>query len=104
MSGMLFLLFVQSLFQFGAKEGKWEGSYGEKNYLDTSFEAIYSEDVGGVRFGARTDALQEILYFRPFNFWHVVPMKMILMFLESQCNDLPKMYIFTTLWWIGFEL
>ena len=37
MSGMLFLPFVQSLFQFGAKEGKWEGYYGEKNYLDRSF-------------------------------------------------------------------
>ena len=34
---MLFLLFVQSLFQFGAKEGKWEGYYGEKNYLDIFF-------------------------------------------------------------------
>ena len=37
MSGVLFLLFVQSLFQFGAKEGKWEDYYGEKNYLDMSF-------------------------------------------------------------------
>ena len=37
MSGMLFLLFPQSLFQFGAKEGKREGYYGEKNYLDMSF-------------------------------------------------------------------
>ena len=36
MPGMLFLLFVQSLFQFGAKEGKWEGYYGEKNDLDMS--------------------------------------------------------------------
>ena len=38
MSGMLFLMFVQSLFQFGAKVGKWEGYYGEKNYLDMSFD------------------------------------------------------------------
>ena len=37
MSGMLFLLFVRSLFQFGAKDGKWESYYGEKNYLDMSF-------------------------------------------------------------------
>ena len=37
MSGMLFLLFLQRLFQFGAKEGKSEGYYGEKNYLDMSF-------------------------------------------------------------------
>ena len=37
MSGMLFLLFVQSLFQFGAKQGKSEGYYGETNYLDMSF-------------------------------------------------------------------
>ena len=34
MPEILFLLFVQSLFQFGATEGKWEGYYGEKNYLD----------------------------------------------------------------------
>ena len=34
---MLFLLFVQSLFQFGGKEGIWEGYYGEQNYLDMSF-------------------------------------------------------------------
>ena len=38
MSGMLFLMFVQSLFQFGAKVGKWEGYYGEKNYLDILFD------------------------------------------------------------------
>ena len=37
MSGMLFLMFVQSLFQFGAKVGKSEGYYGGKNYLDMSF-------------------------------------------------------------------
>ena len=37
MSGMLFLLFVQRQFQFGAKLAKWEGYYGEKNYLDMSF-------------------------------------------------------------------
>ena len=41
MSGMPFLLFVQSLFQFGTKEGKREGYYREKNYLDMSFvEAV----------------------------------------------------------------
>ena len=38
MSRMLFLMFVQSLFLFGAKVGKWEGYYGEKNYLDMSFK------------------------------------------------------------------
>ena len=39
MWGMLFLLFVQSLLQFGTKEGKWEGYYGEKNqYLDMPFQ------------------------------------------------------------------
>ena len=37
MSGMLFLMFVQSLFQFGAKEGIWEGYCGDKNYLDMLF-------------------------------------------------------------------
>ena len=37
---MLFLMFVQSLFQFGAKVEKWEGYYGEKNYLDISFLKI----------------------------------------------------------------
>ena len=37
MSGMLFLMFMQSLVQYETKEGKWEGYYGEKNYLDTSF-------------------------------------------------------------------
>ena len=37
MSGMLVLMLVQSLFQFGAKGGKREGYYGEKNYLDMSF-------------------------------------------------------------------
>ena len=38
MSGMLFLMFVQGLFQFGVKEGKCEGYYEEKNYLDMSFK------------------------------------------------------------------
>ena len=33
MLGMLFLMFVQSMFQFAAKGG-WKGYYGEKNYLD----------------------------------------------------------------------
>ena len=37
MSGMLFLLFVQSLFYFGVKEGNEEGYYGEKTYLHISF-------------------------------------------------------------------
>ena len=37
MSRMLFLMFVQSMFQFGAKGSKWERFYGEKNYLDMSF-------------------------------------------------------------------
>ena len=34
---MLFLMFVQRMFQFGAKGGKWVGYYGKKNYLDMSF-------------------------------------------------------------------
>ena len=34
MSGMLFLMFM---FQFGAKEGKRDGYYREKKYLDMSF-------------------------------------------------------------------
>ena len=38
MSGMLFLIFVQSLFQFGAKEEIGEGYYGDKNYLDMFFD------------------------------------------------------------------
>ena len=38
MSRMLFLLFVQSLFQFGQKKGSERAIYyGEKNYLDMSF-------------------------------------------------------------------
>ena len=37
MPGMLFLMFVQSLFPFGAKEGIWEGYYGDKNYIDMFF-------------------------------------------------------------------
>ena len=41
MSGMLFLMFVQSLFQFGAKEEIWEGYYEDKNYLDMFFTEIY---------------------------------------------------------------
>ena len=36
---MLSLMYVQSLFQFGAKVGKWEGYYGDKNYLDMFFAA-----------------------------------------------------------------
>ena len=36
-SGMLFLLFVQSLLKFGAKEGKCEGYYGEKIILKCPF-------------------------------------------------------------------
>ena len=48
MSGMLFLLFDRSLFQFGATERKREGYYGEKNYLDMSFWGLLgSEDRGG---------------------------------------------------------
>ena len=38
MSGMLSLMYVQSLFQFGAKVGKREGYYGDKNYLDMFFK------------------------------------------------------------------
>ena len=41
MSGMLFLMFVQSLFQFGAKEEIWEGYYGNKKYLDMFFIAAW---------------------------------------------------------------
>ena len=37
MSGMLSLMYVQSLFQFGANVGKWEGYYGDKYYLDMFF-------------------------------------------------------------------
>ena len=37
MSGMLSLMYVQCLFQFGAKVEKWEGYYGDKNYLDMFF-------------------------------------------------------------------
>ena len=51
MSGMLFLMFVQSLFQYGAKGGmggllqgengvkggRWEGCYREKNYFYMCF-------------------------------------------------------------------
>ena len=44
MSGMLFLMFVQSLFQFGAKEGIWEGYYGDKNYLDMFFDPDILKD------------------------------------------------------------
>ena len=34
---MLFLMFVQSLFQFGAYEKKQEGYQVDNNYLDMSF-------------------------------------------------------------------
>ena len=37
MSAMLSLMYVQSLFQLGAKVGKKEGYYGEQTYLDMSF-------------------------------------------------------------------
>ena len=39
MSGMLFLMFVQSMFQFGAKGRKWEGYYitGRKIILTCPF-------------------------------------------------------------------
>ena len=40
MSGMLLVLFVQSLLQFGAKQGKWEGYWEEENYLDMSFFGV----------------------------------------------------------------
>ena len=43
MSGMLSLMYVQSLFQFGAKVGKWEGYYGDKNYLDMFFYLVSLE-------------------------------------------------------------
>ena len=43
MSGMLFLMFVQSVFQFGAKEEIWEGYYGDKNYLDMFFRKFEAE-------------------------------------------------------------
>ena len=41
MSGMLSLMYVQSLFQFGAKVGKWEGYYGDKSYLDMFFCKLF---------------------------------------------------------------
>ena len=37
MSAILSLMYVQSLFQLGAKVGKLEGYYGEQTYLDMSF-------------------------------------------------------------------
>ena len=37
MSGVLFLMFVQSMFQFGAKGGEMGGLLRDKNYLDMSF-------------------------------------------------------------------
>ena len=40
---MLFLLSVQSLFQFGGKEGKSEGYHRENNYLDVSFSHATSK-------------------------------------------------------------
>ena len=39
---MLSLMYVQSLSQFGAKLGKWEGYYGDKNYLDMFFCLFFS--------------------------------------------------------------
>ena len=48
MSGMLFLMFVQSLFQFGAKQGIWEGYYGDKNYLDMFFALSFYPVLGFV--------------------------------------------------------
>ena len=40
MSGIVFLMFVQSLVQFETKEGKREGYCGEKIYLDMSFKKL----------------------------------------------------------------
>ena len=37
MSAILSLMYVQSLFQLGAKVEKCEGYYGEQTYLDMSF-------------------------------------------------------------------
>ena len=37
MSGMLFLMFVQRMFKFEAKEGEMKGILQGKNYLDMSF-------------------------------------------------------------------
>ena len=45
MSEMLSLMYVESLFQFGVKVGKWEGYYGDKNYLYTYFQ--WTEDRQG---------------------------------------------------------
>ena len=45
MSGMLFLMFVQSLFHFVAQgEGGWQSYYEEKNYFDMPF-AITSLEI-----------------------------------------------------------
>ena len=41
MSGILSLMYVQSLFQLGAKVGKWEGYYGDKKYLDMFFKSFF---------------------------------------------------------------
>ena len=42
---MLFLLSVQNLFQFGAKEGKREGYYGEKIIMTFSLTlSFFNED------------------------------------------------------------
>ena len=41
MSGMLLLLLVRSLFQFEAKERKWEGYHGEKIILPSPLIDVF---------------------------------------------------------------
>ena len=60
---MLSLMYVQSLFQLGAKVGKWEGYYGEQTYLDMSFHFeektifSYQERVYLSSFGFKTSLI-----------------------------------------------
>ena len=69
---MLFLLFVQSLFQFEVKERKWEGYYREKNYLDISFLSY-----GCVYYVFAPELAKCIPHLRLFNYFSMTFVKYI---------------------------
>ena len=72
MSGMLFLLFVQSLLRSWAIEGKWEGYYGEKNYLDMSFCSYLFERASEIKKTAIYCLLVFTCCNRKREPWHVI--------------------------------
>ena len=61
--------------------------YSTDYILQTKFEAIIKNDVGGDRFQVKIYASQQIQDSGHYNFLPVAPMVIILVFLEGQCRE-----------------